>query len=84
MTERDKKLVRLLEASEKEEPICRQVPDLFYPEDYPNHSRDRANATKIAKQICRECPLQIMCLDYAVTAKEEFGIWGGTTAHERN
>ena len=74
----------LLEASEKEEPICRQIPDVFYPEDYANASNQRANAVKIAKSICRECPLQIMCLDYAVTAKEEFGIWGGTTAHERN
>jgi len=84
MTERDKKLIKLLSAAEKEEPICRQIPDVFFPEDYGNHSWERSNAIRVAKAICRQCPLQQLCLDYAVTAKEEFGIWGGTTAYERN
>ena len=84
MTERDRKLIKLLSAVEKEEPICRQIPDAFFPEDFGNASGERANAVRVAKAICRQCPLQQMCLDYAITAKEEFGIWGGTTAHERN
>jgi len=36
-----------------------------------------------AKAICRSCPVQKPCLDYALRQKEEFGIWGGATPAER-
>ena len=35
-----------------------------------------------AKTICAQCPLRMKCLDWAI-AREEFGVWGGTTARER-
>jgi len=38
----------------------------------------------IAKAICRSCPVQKECLDYALRQKEEFGVWGGATPAERN
>jgi|TARA_R110000803_G_scaffold96343_4_gene164508 WhiB family redox-sensing transcriptional regulator len=84
MLEKQKKLIKLLSEAEVEEPMCRQIPDIFFPEDYAYNSNDRDNAVKLAKLYCMKCPLQQMCLDYAVTAKEEFGIWGGSTAAERN
>jgi len=35
-----------------------------------------------AKAICAQCDLRMKCLDWAI-AREEFGVWGGTTARER-
>jgi hypothetical protein len=37
-----------------------------------------------AKRYCRACPLRAECLDYALTAKEPAGVWGGLTARERS
>jgi WhiB family redox-sensing transcriptional regulator len=36
-----------------------------------------------AKAICALCPVREPCLEYAVTAREKDGIWGGLTARER-
>lgn len=40
-----------------------------------------------AKALCRQCPLQVPCLEYAVTQLSTFedqdGVWGGTTARQR-
>lgn len=30
-----------------------------------------------ARRVCASCPVRFDCLDYAVHAREEFGIWGG-------
>ena len=35
-----------------------------------------------AKQICGRCPVVQECLSWAIR-REEFGVWGGTTARER-
>lgn len=34
--------------------------------------------TQQAKLICLGCGVKKECLDFAVSNKEEFGIWGGT------
>ncbi len=36
-----------------------------------------------AKAICELCPVREPCLEYAVTAREKDGVWGGLTARER-
>jgi WhiB family redox-sensing transcriptional regulator len=36
-----------------------------------------------AKSICRVCPVNAECLDYALTIREPYGIWGGLTETER-
>lgn len=36
-----------------------------------------------AKAVCRDCPVQGLCLDWAM-ANEAFGIWGGMTPAERD
>jgi len=36
-----------------------------------------------AKSICRICPVGAECLDYAMTIREPYGIWGGLTEAER-
>jgi WhiB family transcriptional regulator, redox-sensing transcriptional regulator len=36
-----------------------------------------------AKTVCLECPVRQECLDYAISARESHGIWGGMTDVER-
>ncbi|PSK52427.1 Transcriptional regulator WhiD [Streptomyces sp. 111WW2] len=36
-----------------------------------------------AKRICALCPVRPACLDYALKAREPYGVWGGLTADER-
>ena len=36
-----------------------------------------------AKALCAACPVQRPCLTYALTTRQEFGIWGGYDEHER-
>lgn len=37
---------------------------------------------RAAKAVCEQCPIRARCLDWAVKNLEE-GVWGGTTAEER-
>jgi WhiB family redox-sensing transcriptional regulator len=55
---------------------CRGVdPDIFYPV-----SDEEAED---AKAICASCPVQQLCLDWALTYREKEGVWGGATERER-
>lgn len=56
---------------------CRSVtdPDRFYPE--------RGGSSAAAIRLCKFCPVKQACLEYAVENDEEFGVWGGMTALER-
>jgi hypothetical protein len=36
-----------------------------------------------AKLICDFCPVKSLCAEYAILAKEPYGIWGATTPAER-
>lgn len=38
---------------------------------------------KIAKSICRLCPVRRQCLIYAMEAQVDYGVWGGLTERER-
>ena len=56
--------------------LCAQTdPELFFPE--------KSGSTRQAKQVCRSCEVRAECLEYALTAGEEFGVWGGLSAQER-
>jgi hypothetical protein len=55
---------------------CADYPDeVFFP-----HPNDDGRA---AKRICAECPVARECLTEALTKREEHGVWGGLTEHER-
>jgi len=61
---------------------CEQIPDIFFPEDYPDkHTRDYAIQT--AKAVCGRCPVKLQCFAYALEAREPYGIWAGTLPSER-
>lgn len=36
------------------------------------------------KSICQHCPVQQLCLAYAIANDEKFGVWGGMDRKERN
>ena len=38
---------------------------------------------KTAKKLCSMCPVQNTCAEYALTAHEPEGVWGGLTPEER-
>lgn len=40
-------------------------------------------AVRRAVQICKTCPVQTQCLEWALEKPETHGIWGGLTAEER-
>lgn len=63
-------------------PECRQNPDMFDPELYPDYGTRRF--TEIAaKEVCNRCPAQRACAAYALAAGEVSNIWGGLTPSER-
>jgi WhiB family transcriptional regulator, redox-sensing transcriptional regulator len=33
--------------------------------------------------MCRDCPVRVLCLDWALEHGVDFGIWGGLTEDER-
>lgn len=57
--------------------LCRQVGgDLFFPE--PGDG-----TTSAAKRVCAACPVVSECLEYALAARERWGVWGGLSERER-
>jgi hypothetical protein len=57
---------------------CAQAdPDLWYP--------DRHDAVEVADavRICHACPVRQECLDHAIAAGEDHGVWGGLTPGQR-
>jgi WhiB family redox-sensing transcriptional regulator len=49
--------------------------NLFFPE--------RGESAEPARRVCAACPVRQPCLDYAITNRIAYGIWGGLTERER-
>ncbi|HUG75602.1 MAG TPA: WhiB family transcriptional regulator [Acidimicrobiia bacterium] len=56
---------------------------LFFPPSAVERKDDRERREERAKAICRVCPVQEPCLEFAVEIREPYGIWGGLTELER-
>ncbi len=50
-------------------------PDLFFAPGALEH--------KLAKKVCRGCPVRYQCLAYAMDEPIDHGVWGGLTERER-
>lgn len=50
-------------------------PDLFFSNNQDDIRR--------AVAICGDCPVRILCANYAISNNEEYGVWGGLTETER-
>lgn len=71
----------LAEAIDKHgDPICKTTdPDMWF----PDIGEQSGKGVRIAKEYCRQCPVQQECLAYALIANEQYGIWGGYDAMQR-
>jgi WhiB family redox-sensing transcriptional regulator len=76
-----KEYIALAEAiREAGEPPCATTDPEMY---YPPKGLQASIEIRLAKELCKTCPVKTQCLNYAVTANEAFGIWGGMTPNER-
>lgn len=56
---------------------CRGLdPEMFYP--------DRGEDPVAAREVCRSCAVQTVCLEFALAHREKTGVWGGTSERERS
>jgi WhiB family transcriptional regulator, redox-sensing transcriptional regulator len=76
---RDHRLDPPDDASWRDDAACRDAdPELFFAD--PRFARAQV---KMAKLICRGCPVSTTCLSWAMASGQEHGIWGGLTEDER-
>jgi WhiB family redox-sensing transcriptional regulator len=55
---------------------CRhQAPSVFFPSD--------GVGVEVARRICATCPVQGLCLEYALEHRIDHGVWGGTSERQR-
>jgi len=55
---------------------CRlHPPSTFFPSDGVGVDK--------ARKICRDCPVKVACLDYALDERIDHGVWGGCSERER-
>jgi WhiB family redox-sensing transcriptional regulator len=60
---------------------CRDTnPDLFFPVGTTGPAIEQIEQ---AKAVCRECPAQSACLEFALVTNQDSGVWGGTSEEER-
>lgn len=57
-------------------------PELFYPLKWTENRRDSADVIA-AKAFCIDCPVADACLDDALDADDNEGMWGGMAPDER-
>ena len=63
--------------------LCRSVDPLlfFHPQNERGSSRSRRDQS--AKRVCASCPVRLECADYAIRAREPYGVWGGLSEDDR-
>ncbi|MBK3553396.1 WhiB family transcriptional regulator [Streptomyces sp. MBT61] len=60
---------------------CREEdPDLFFP---IGSTGPAVVQTEEAKAVCRTCPVQAACLEWALENGQDSGIWGGLDPRRR-
>ena len=60
---------------------CRDAnADLFFPTGSTGTAVDQIDT---ARAVCRRCPVQQACLQFALETNQEAGIWGGKDEDER-
>lgn len=60
---------------------CREEePDLFFP---VGNTGAAVRQIEEAKAVCRRCPVQRQCADWALATRQPHGVWGGIDEDER-
>jgi WhiB family transcriptional regulator, redox-sensing transcriptional regulator len=71
-------------ATWREQASCLNHPGvLFFGLDDNETAIERRGREEQAKRICARCTVRGECLDYALSVREPYGIWGGLTELER-
>ena len=71
----------VVEAGWRSAAACRlSDPDLFFPVSSAGIAQ-REIAEALA--VCARCPVQAPCREFALRTRQQHGIWGGMTEHER-
>jgi len=67
----------------QEQGLCRSTDPLlfFHPQNERGSSRSRRDQS--AKRVCASCPVRLECADYAIRAREPYGVWGGLSEDDR-
>lgn len=67
----------------QQQAACRGIDtsSFYHPENERGPSRLRREMR--AKAICATCPVIESCLRWALAAREPYGVWGGTSAEDR-
>lgn len=56
---------------------------VFFPPATPERRDEKRFRERNAKAICETCSVREDCLSYALTIREQHGIWGGLSESER-
>ena len=62
---------------------CRGVDAAIFFSPDKERGLDRARREAEAKRLCASCPALAPCRDYALSAPEPYGTWGGMSETER-
>lgn len=66
-------------AAWKRDALCGQLGAGFADEFYP----EKGGSTKLAKTVCKKCPVVKECLTDALERGDRYGVFGGTSPQER-
>jgi WhiB family transcriptional regulator, redox-sensing transcriptional regulator len=56
---------------------------VFFAPNYFEKRSEKDAREAVAKRICARCPVQDLCLAYALRTREPHGVWGGLNEMER-
>jgi len=56
--------------------------ELFFPAEGERAAQARLREQR-AKRVCEACPVLSQCRSFALSTRQEYGIWGGMTEDER-
>ncbi len=56
---------------------------LFFPPSTVERKDERERRETKARAICMVCPVRQECLEFAMSIREPYGIWGGLTEADR-
>ena len=55
-------------------------PELFFPVGTAGPALDQIEQ---AEAVCRRCPVSAPCLTFALSTRQDTGVWGGLSVDER-
>jgi WhiB family transcriptional regulator, redox-sensing transcriptional regulator len=68
----------------REQAACLEFPAvLFFGQDDSEPQAERRVREQQAKRVCAGCIVREECLEFALSTREPYGIWGGLTEAER-